>query len=119
MLSSPEMKRQLLIQSDKSGIKERLLKKPPSPDGLSEDEIIEMGNALEAVTKMKGWNYLESFMLREIDFVGIFYGETTNESKIGQGRAMIKARDELLKRRQDELDRGKTTRNPKEKNDGR
>lgn len=118
MLSSAEIKRQILIQSDKSGFKERWLKQPPAPEGITEDEIIEMANALEALSKTKGWNYIESFMLREIDVVGVFYGESPDATKIGHGKAMIKlmhyvdqtikARDEIIKRRaNEEREKGK------------
>lgn len=109
-LSSAEIKRQILLQSEKTGIKKDILREPPP--GMTNDDIIEQGQALEQMTRTKGWTIVEAYLLRSIDIVGIFYGESANERKIGQGQAliglmhyvdqMIRAKDELLQKAEKE-----------------
>ena len=63
MPSSAEIKRQILKSADTSEIKKRMDANPP---GISDGEYIEMGNELERLTKMAGWTFVESYMLRFI-----------------------------------------------------
>jgi len=107
MLNSAEIKRQILMSSDNTGIRKRLLERP---DGISEDEIIEMGNALESITKQKGWNYIEAYIMNQMDIVGLVFSDDKNDAKRGGAQKLImlmqwmdqhiKAKDDILRKRQ-------------------
>jgi len=110
MLSAPDIKRQILLSSDKTGIKKKLLEQALRPEGKGDGEVIEMGHALEAITKMKGWIVIEEFMLRKMNIVGLLYGKNNDEDKgLARGYVelmqyidqVIKAKDELLRRNDD------------------
>ena len=119
MLSSAEIKRQILIDADRIGIKKKIFDKP---DGKNWDDVVEMGTAFEQLVKMKGWIYIESFMIKGMDVVGLYFGQTSEDKK-GYGRAFIElmqyvqqtidAKNEILRRRenpkgtQKEKDNGK------------
>jgi len=106
MLSSAEIKRQVLIDADRMGIKKRILEKP---DGKTWDDIIEMGIAFEQLVKTKGWTYIESFMIKGMDVVGLYFGQSSDEKR-GYGKAFIElmqyvqqtidAKNEILRQRE-------------------
>lgn len=106
-LSSAEIKRQILMDSDKSGVRKRI-EQAIENQSMTEGEIIETANALEALTKTKGWVYIESFMLRRMDITGLIFMEGDNSAQKGIARGYmelmqyidqtIKARDTILDR---------------------
>lgn len=113
-MNPTELKRQILEQSDQTGIRKKIL----TPDiGLNNDEIIEMGIALEDMTKTKGFTYLEAYILKTSNPIGLLMSGSEDSAKMGESRALIriiqyinetiKAKDEIL-RRMDEENR-KTT----------
>ena len=99
-----ELKRQILEQSEKSGIRKKIL----APDvGLNNEEVIEMGVALEGMTKGKGWGYVEAYILNHSNPVARLF-EEYNAEKIAAAKALmllmqyvdqvIKAKNELLEK---------------------
>lgn len=120
-ISSAEIKRQILMASDQSGIKKKI-QQALENQTMTEGEIIETGNALEESTKMKGWNYIEAFMLRRMDIVGLVFGEGDTLPQKGIARGYmelmhyidqtIKMRDEILERERRETEKKKV---PEEK----
>ena len=110
-----ELKRQILEQSDQSGIRKKIL---AADTGLKNDEIIEMGLALEDMTKTKGFAYLEAYILKTSNPIGLLMSGTEDSAKMGESRALIriiqyineviKAKDEILRRQDAER---KTTKN--------
>ena len=102
-LSSAEIKRQILISAGSSEIKRKMDKNPP---GISEGEQIEMGNDLDAVTKMRGWTLIESYMLRQMNLVGLaLSGDKENPDQKGIARALIELMQwiSLVIRRRDDI----------------
>lgn len=101
-LSSAEIKRQILISAGSSDIKRRMDKNPP---GISEGEQIEMGNDLEAVTKMRGWTLIESYMLRQMNLVGLALSDKENPDQKGIAKALIELMQwiSLVIRRRDDI----------------
>lgn len=85
MISSSEIKRQILMSAKDSPIK----KKMDQPAGISEGEQIEMGNRLEDVTRMPGWIYIEAYMLRRMNLVGQVMSNDTKPEDKGFARAYI------------------------------
>lgn len=103
-LSSAEIKRQILMSASGSPIRKKL----EQPPGISDGELIEMGNDLEAITRLKGWTLIESYMLRRMDLVGLAMSDqaTTDQKGIARGfielmqwiHLSIKKRDELMEK---------------------
>ncbi len=103
-LSSADIKRQILLESDSSGIRHQLVQKAVS--GKDEDEIVEMGEAIEGVTKHKGWAYVDAFIVRHI--MALLADEVTEDQRrtaTAYKRLMqyvdqsIKAKEDILARR--------------------
>ena len=101
-LSSAEIKRQILMGASNSPLR----KKMEQPPGISEGEMIEIGNDLDAVTKHRGWTLIESYMLRRMNLVGLAMSDTPNADQKGIAKGFIelmqwislsiRKRDELL-----------------------
>jgi hypothetical protein len=85
MLSSAEIKRQILM-SAKDSIQKKRMENPP---GIDEGELIEIGNDLEAVSRMRGWILIESYMLRRMNLVGLALSEKEQPDQKGIARAFI------------------------------
>jgi hypothetical protein len=104
-VSSAEIKRQILISAGNSSIKKRMDANPP---GITEGEQIEIGNDLEAVTRLKGWTLIETYMLRRMNLVGLVLDAEAKPDDRGVARAFIelmqwmslciKRRDEILEK---------------------
>ena len=105
MLKASEIKRQILMESDTTGIAKRLVQK--WEEGRDDSTTIEMGQAYETMTKTKGWMFLEAWILKHINIVGLVFGKENQEQKgIAQGLIslmqhmdqVIRAKDEILER---------------------
>jgi len=76
--------------------------------GIPEGEQIEMGNDLETVTRMKGWIWIESYMIRRMNLVGLAFADKEDPDHKGMAKGFIElmqwiqltieARDEILKK---------------------
>ncbi len=101
-LSSAEIKRQILMSASSSDIKRKMDKNPP---GISEGEQIEMGNDLDAITKMRGWTLIESYMLRQMNLVGLVLSDKELPDQKGIAKAFIELMQwiSLVIRRRDEI----------------
>lgn len=115
-LSSAEIKRQILINSDKSGIRAKI-QQALENQTMTEGEVLETGNAFEDLTKTKGWIFIESFMFRRMDITGFIFAEGDNSAQKGIARGYmelmqyidqtIKARDKIHER-ESKKEEGKT-----------
>ena len=103
-LSSADIKRELLEQSDISGIRKRAEGRAVDKD--HENIIIEQADALEALTHEKGWAYLEAYMMSKV-----MNNLLKNEDKeLAPGMIntmhfidqMIRARNQIIERRKAE-----------------
>jgi len=106
-LSSAEIKRQILMASDQSGIKKRI-QQALENQTMTEGEVIETGNALETLSKTKGWTYVEAFMLRRMDIVGLVFNEKDNSPQKGIARGYMELMhyiDQTIRMRDDILER--------------
>ena len=59
-MNAADIKRQILESSDKTGIRKRVAS---NEAGLSTEDVIEMGAALEELVRSKGWSYVEEYIL--------------------------------------------------------
>ncbi len=84
-LSSSEIKRQILMSAGQSDIKKRM----ENPPGISDGELLEIGNDLKAITKMRGWIWIESYMLRRMNLVGLALSDKENPDQKGIARGYI------------------------------
>ena len=104
-LSSAEIKRQILISADKSEIKKKMDENLP---GINEGEMIEIGNELEALTRARGWNVVEAYMLRRMNLIGMVLSDKENPDQKGMAKGFIelmqwihltiRKRDEILEK---------------------
>ena len=85
-ISSAEIKRQILINAENSEIKKKMDQNPP---GVGDGELIDIGNKLEAITKMSGWTIIESYMLRRMNLIGLVLSEKENPDQKGIARGFI------------------------------
>lgn len=102
-ISSAEIKRQILISAKDSPIKRKMA---ANPQGVKDGEYIEMGNDLEAITKMRGWALIETYMLRQMNLVGLVLSKEADPDQKGAAKGFIELmqwihiiiskRDELL-----------------------
>jgi len=60
-----------------------------NPPGISEGEIIEMGNDLESLTRTRGWILIESYMMRRMNLVGLVMNDQTNPDQKGIAKGFI------------------------------
>ena len=86
MLSSADIKRQIIDEAKNSSIRKKMER---LPEGMSEGDQLEIGKALEAVTKMAGWGLIEQYMLARMNLVGMVMSEKTNEMKKGAAAGFI------------------------------
>ena len=84
-LSSADIKREILMSAKESIVK----KKMENPPGISDGELIEMGNKLEAVTRLPGWTYIESYMLRRMNLVGLALSDKEQPDQKGIAKGFI------------------------------
>lgn len=113
MLSSAEIKRQILMGASNSPMR----KKMEQPHGISEGEMIEIGNDLDAVTKHRGWAFIESYMLRRMDLVGLAMSDKPDTDRKGIAKGFIELmqwiqvsimkRDELLSKERSKHEKAK------------
>lgn len=108
MLSSVDIKKELLQQSDMTGIRKRAVQ---STDPDMENGIIEQADALEQLTKVKGWVYLEAYMMKVV--MDSLLKDEQKENARGMVNIMhyidqmIRARNIILERRESKNGSGK------------
>ncbi len=84
-LSSAEIKRQILMSAGQSDMKRKM----ENPPGISDGELLEIGNDLKSITKMRGWIWLEAYMLRRMNLVGLALSDKENPDQKGIARGYI------------------------------
>jgi hypothetical protein len=84
-ISSSEIKRQILMSAGQSDIKKRM----ENPPGISDGELLEIGNDLKSVTKMRGWIWIESYMFRRMNLVGLVLSDKDQPDQKGIARGYI------------------------------
>lgn len=103
MLSSTEIKKQIIAASDISGIRKRV---ENTLDEGKEHDLIEQADALERLTGEKGWVYLEAYMMRII--MDCLLKDEQKDLAKGMINVMqyvsqiIKIRDNIFERREKE-----------------
>lgn len=80
-----ELKRQIIMMSENSGIR----KKMKGSNGLNNDEVVEMGLALEEMVKTRGWAFIEAYILKNANPIGLLF-EDDDPVKKGEARAFIR-----------------------------
>ena len=106
-MNPADIKRQILMESDGSGIRKRIQNQTES--GLTEGDILEMGGAFERMVETTGWMHLEAYLMKNANLVAMLY--ETDPLRKGKAAAyvelmqyidqIIKARKDILARRND------------------
>lgn len=103
-MDSAQLKRMILDKSESSGIRKRMVSQE---SGISTDDIIEMGQAMENTVNTKGWSFIEAYLVRKCDPTSILFGPDDANMK-GEARGAInlmqyidqtiKAKNEILRK---------------------
>ncbi len=104
-MDSAQLKRMILEKSESSGIRKKLIDMREA--GLTENDVIEMGLAMEQTVETKGWSFMEVYLLRKCDPTNFLFG-TQDPLLMGEGRGAInfmhyidqtiKAKNEILRK---------------------
>lgn len=84
-MNAADIKRQILESSDHTGIRKNLVS---GEAGLNSNDIIEMGTALEQLTKTKGWYYIEAYILKNANLITQLF-EPDDPIRKGASRALV------------------------------
>jgi hypothetical protein len=99
LLSSPNIRRELLANSDITGIRKKMLNDITE---AQRGDYIKMGDALEQLVNTEGWVYLQEYMMKHI--MNGMLGNESSENNKGFINLMhfidqvIRAKDEMKAR---------------------
>jgi hypothetical protein len=60
-MNAADIKRQILEASEKTGIRKKI---SSGETGMTSEDVVEAGDALERMTQTKGWSYIEAYILK-------------------------------------------------------
>ncbi len=103
-MNAADLKRQILMESDRLGIRKKVTQLQGNDTGLSTDDVLEIGNLFEGLTQHKGWVYLEAYILKHADPVALLMSGNNDAAKQGEARALIKLMqyiDQMIKAKND------------------
>jgi hypothetical protein len=109
MLSSAEIKRQILVSSNKGEIRKQL-ENSLANGGLTEGEVMEMGREFETLTKSRGWIFVEAYMMKRMNITGLVFGDVDADQRgIAKGYMLLMQYiDQIIKASKELLDKEKT-----------
>lgn len=87
-MDSAEIKRQILQQSDITGIRKKIIQSYEGGKGY--DEILEMAAAFEQLVQTKGWAYIEAYIIAHANPIAQLFAEGENLLQKGQAQGLIK-----------------------------
>ena len=89
MLSSAEIKRQILVSSKEGEIRKQI-DNGLSNGGLTEGEILEMAQEFENLVKTKGWIFIEAYMMKRMNITGLVFGDVGDDQRgIAKGYMLV------------------------------
>jgi len=89
MLSSADIKREILMSSNKTDIRKQISNSIEN-GGLTEGEIMEMGREFENLVKSKGWIFVEAYMMKRMNITGLVFGQPDPDLKgIAKGYMLL------------------------------
>lgn len=101
-MNAADIKRQILEASEKTGIRKKI---SSGEAGMTSEDVIEAGDALERMTQTKGWNYVEAYILKRCDPAIILESDDVAVRVVGRTlmhlmqyvNEMIKAKNDILR----------------------
>ena len=103
-----DIKRQILMESDKTGIRKKIV---DGDAGLRNEDVIEMGGAFEQLVTTKGWAYVEQYILHQANPTTVLF--SADEETKARARGLI-----LLMQHIDAVIRAKNEINARGNQDG-
>ena len=89
MLSSADIKREILMGSNKTDIRKQISNSIEN-GGLTEGEVMEMGREFENLVKSKGWIFVEAYMMKRMNITGLVFGQPDPDLKgIAKGYMLL------------------------------
>jgi hypothetical protein len=86
MLSSADIKREIIAGASTSPLKKRIAE---VPEGMTEGDQVDIGKALEAVTKLVGWSIIEKYMITRANVVGMALDDNVSDITRGKAKGYI------------------------------
>jgi hypothetical protein len=103
-ISAADIKRQILQESSEVEMRKKIMK---PPEGITEEEFIEIGKQFENLVKTKGWTHLEAFMIRRMNLVGLAFSNKDPDQKgIARGYIELMQYVDLMIKRKNEYMEG-------------
>lgn len=87
MISPGDYKRMVLVDGDRTGIRKQTAQLVRESK-VTKDEQVELGEALEAMTKTKGWTYIEAYFIRNANVSEILLED--DQTKRLEARGLIR-----------------------------
>jgi hypothetical protein len=98
-----EVKRQILMDSDSLGVRRKITEGHET--GLTNEDVVEMGEAFEKLVDTKGWTYIDIYMMKQINPMSFIFGNNTDEQR-GEAKGLAKLMqyiDQMIKAKNDVL----------------
>jgi len=108
MLSSAEIKRQILVSSDKGEIRKQIGNSLAN-GVLTEGEVLEMAQEFEILAKSRGWIFVEAYMMKRMNITGLVFGDVDVDQRgIAKGYMLLMQYiDQIIKTAKHLLDKEK------------
>lgn len=88
-MDSAEIKRMILKESESHPYVKSLLGDKARQQLNNNDDVYEMGEAFEKMVGTKGWNYVEEYIIRNANPVGMLLTDNKDEGQRGMARGLI------------------------------
>jgi len=86
-MDSSEIKRQILMESEKTGTRDKLIKRYEG--GVGMDDILAMGAAFENMVKTKGWAYIEAYIIGHANPVARLFDSSNSDLEKGKAQSLV------------------------------
>ena len=88
-MDSAEIKRMILKESESRPYVKSLLGDKARQQLSNNDDVYEMGEAFEKMVETKGWNYIEEYIIRNANPVGMLLSDNKDESQRGLAKGLV------------------------------
>ncbi len=85
-MDSASIKRQILSQSDTTGIRKEIIKNYEG--GIGQDDILEMGAAFETLVSTRAWAYIEAYCISRSNPIGLLFAKR-DDIEVGKAQALV------------------------------
>jgi hypothetical protein len=88
-MDSAEIKRMILKESESHPYVKSLLGDKARQQLNNSDDVFEMGTAFEKMVETKGWNYVEEYIIRNANPIGMLINDNKDENQRGVAKGLV------------------------------